>query len=54
MAGLGVIEQNEIFDNAIAGVWIRMHSNPLLRHNKIHDGRHGGICIYDSGKGKCA
>lgn len=49
--GLGVIEQNEIFDNAMAGVWIKTDSNPLLRHNKIHDGRDGGICIFNGGKG---
>ena len=50
--GLGVIEQNEIFDNAMAGVWIKTDSNPLLRHNKIHDGRDGGICIFNGGKGQ--
>ena len=50
--GLGVIEQNEIFDNAMAGVWIKTDSNPLLRHNKIHDGRDGGICIFNGGKGE--
>ena len=51
-SGLGMIEQNEIFDNAMAGVWIKTDSNPVLRHNKIHDGRDGGICIFNGGKGK--
>ena len=46
-----MIEQNEIFDNAMAGVWIKTDSNPVLRHNKIHDGRDGGICIFNGGKG---
>jgi F-box protein 11 len=50
-SGLGMIENNEIFDNAMAGVWIKTDSNPVLRHNKIHDGRDGGICIFNGGKG---
>ena len=24
----------------------------MLRYNKIHDGRDGGICIFNGGKGK--
>lgn len=50
--GLGVLEQNEIFDNAMAGVWIKTDSNPTLKRNKIYDGRDGGICIFNGGKGK--
>ena len=50
--GQGVIEHNEIFDNAMAGVWIKTDSNPMLRYNKIHDGRDGGICIFNGGKGE--
>jgi parallel beta-helix repeat protein len=49
--GLGVLEQNEIFDNAMAGVWIKTDSNPTLKRNKIFDGRDGGICIFNGGKG---
>lgn len=51
-SGLGFIEDNEIFDNAMAGVWIKTDSNPTLRRNKIHDGRDGGICIFNGGRGK--
>lgn len=51
MAGLGVLEHNEIFDNAMAGVWIKTDSNPTLRRNKIYDGRDGGVCIFNGGKG---
>lgn len=51
MLGLGFIEDNEIFDNAMAGVWIKTDSNPTLRRNKIHDGRDGGICIFNGGRG---
>jgi len=50
--GLGLIEQNEIFDNAMAGVWIKTDSNPILRKNKIYDGRDGGVCIFNGGRGK--
>ena len=50
--GLGIIEDNEIFDNAMAGVWIKTESNPILRRNKIHDGHEGGICIFNNGKGQ--
>ena len=50
--GLGNIEENEIFDNAMAGVWIKTDSNPVLKRNKIHDGRDGGICIFNGGKGE--
>lgn len=52
--GLGFIEDNEIFDNAMAGVWIKTDSNPTLRRNKIHDGRDGGICIFNGGRGNAA
>lgn len=50
--GLGILEQNEIFDNAMAGVWIKTDSNPTLRRNKIYDGRDGGVCIFNGGKGE--
>lgn len=52
--GLGLLEQNEIFDNAMAGVWIKTDSNPTLKRNKIFDGRDGGICIFNGGKGTIA
>lgn len=45
-----MLEQNEIFDNAMAGVWIKTDSNPTLKRNKIFDGRDGGICIFNGGK----
>lgn len=50
-AGLGLLEENEIFDNAMAGVWIKTESNPVLRRNKIHHGREGGVCVFNCGKG---
>lgn len=38
----------------MAGVWIKTDSNPTLRRNKIHDGRDGGICIFNGGRGAWA
>lgn len=38
----------------MAGVWIKTDSNPTLRRNKIHDGRDGGICIFNGGRGPLA
>ena len=52
-AGLGILEDNEIFDNATAGVWIKTDSNPVLKRNRIHDGLEGGVCIFNGGKGAC-
>uniref|UniRef100_A0A1B0FLG9 Right handed beta helix domain-containing protein n=1 Tax=Glossina morsitans morsitans TaxID=37546 RepID=A0A1B0FLG9_GLOMM len=49
--GLGLLEQNELFDNTMAGVWIKADSNPTLKRNKIYDGRDSRICIFNGGKG---
>jgi F-box protein 11 len=35
----------------MAGVWIKTDSNPVLRRNKIYDGRDGGVCIFNKGRG---
>ena len=51
VAGLGLLEDNEIFDNAMAGVWIKTESDPILKRNKIHEGKEGGNCIFNGGKG---
>ena len=49
-----VRENLEIFDgsqkHASYNV-IVLFSNPLIRHNKIHSGCHGGIYIHDKGYG---
>lgn len=42
---LGVLEENEIFRNAQAGVLISTESNPTLRRNRIFDGRAAGLEI---------
>ena len=40
--GRGLIENNEIYGNALAGIQIRSNSNPIVRKNRIHHGKHGG------------
>lgn len=37
--------------NALAGIQIRTNSDPIVRHNKIHDGQHGGIYVHEKGQG---
>ena len=46
--GRGLIEQNNIYGNALAGIQIRTCSDPIVRLNKIHDGLHGGIYVVSS------
>ena len=45
----GVYEDNEICRNALAGVWVKNHSNPIMRRNHIHNGRDVGIFTFDNG-----
>lgn len=42
---IGVLEDNEIFRNAQAGVLISTESAPVLRRNRIYDGRGAGVEI---------
>lgn len=37
--GQGLIEYNEVYANALAGIWITTGSTPMLRHNRIHSGK---------------
>lgn len=37
--GQGLIEENEVFANTLAGVWITTGSTPVLRRNRIHSGK---------------
>lgn len=46
--GRGLIENNDIYGNALAGIQIRTNSCPIVRHNKIHDGQHGGIYVVNT------
>lgn len=47
----GIYEDNEISRNALAGVWVKNHANPIMRRNHIHHGRDVGIFTFDSGLG---
>ena len=49
--GQGVIEDNEIYGNALSGVQIQEGGNPILKRNKIHDGKSAGIFVYENGQG---
>ena len=49
--GQGVLEDNEIFANALSGIAIREGGNPTVRRNRIHDGKKSGIYVYENGQG---
>ena len=49
--GNGLLEDNDIYDNAGSGVEVRSSSNPTVRRNSIRDGRTGGVYVYDKGEG---
>lgn len=42
---IGILEENDIFRNAQAGVLISTNSHPSLRRNRIFDGNAAGIEI---------
>ena len=41
----GLLEENEIYRNAQAGVLISTESHPTLRRNRIYEGKAAGIEI---------
>ncbi|KAL5009208.1 hypothetical protein ScPMuIL_014789 [Solemya velum] len=47
----GTYEDNDISGNALAGIWVKNHANPIMRRNHIHQGRDVGIFTFDSGLG---
>jgi F-box protein 11 len=48
---MGTIEENDIYGNTLAGVWVTTGSQPVLRRNRIHDGKQVGVYFYDRGGG---
>lgn len=49
LSALGLLEENDIFRNAQAGVLISTNSHPVLRKNRIFDGFAAGVwrkCAY--------
>jgi parallel beta-helix repeat protein len=49
--GYGVIENNEIFGNALSGIGISKGGNPTVRGNKIRDGKQDGVMVEENGLG---
>lgn len=49
--GLGLLEDNDIYGNTLSGVWIKTDANPVLRRNKIYDGKESGVCVFSNGRG---
>uniref|UniRef100_A0A3Q2P145 F-box protein 11a n=1 Tax=Fundulus heteroclitus TaxID=8078 RepID=A0A3Q2P145_FUNHE len=47
----GIYEDNEISNNALAGIWVKNHGNPIIRRNHIHHGRDVGVFTFDHGLG---
>jgi F-box protein 11 len=46
-----MLEENEIFANALSGVQIDRGGNPTLRRNRIHDGKQDGVYVLENGEG---
>lgn len=42
---IGLLEENDIFRNAQAGVLISTNSHPVLRKNRIFDGFAAGLYV---------
>ena len=49
--GRGLVEDNDIFANRRAGVAILKEGAPLVKGNRIHDGRDSGVLVCENGKG---
>ena len=45
----GTYEDNEIYNNRLAGLWVKGGANPVVRRNSIHHGRDAGLFIFDGG-----
>ena len=46
-----LLEDNDISDNALAGVEIKTGGDPTVRHNQIHDGEMHGVMVQTDGRG---
>jgi parallel beta-helix repeat protein len=40
-----------VFGNSLAGVTVREGAEPVVRRNRIHDGKSVGIHVHDNGRG---
>ena len=43
----GILEENDIHSNRIAGIEIKQEANPIVMRCKIHHGSTGGVYIHD-------
>ena len=50
--GQGMIEENDIFANANAGIAIRSGGNPTVRSNRIYENAYQAIWVYTQGGGR--
>uniref|UniRef100_A0A673MAZ1 DNA mismatch repair protein Msh2-like n=1 Tax=Sinocyclocheilus rhinocerous TaxID=307959 RepID=A0A673MAZ1_9TELE len=50
-AQVGNLHGVEISNNALAGIWVKNHGNPIIRRNHIHHGRDVGVFTFDHGMG---
>jgi len=48
----GLIEDNDIYANARAGVAILSGGNPVVRANRIHHGKDSGVLVSERGRGR--
>lgn len=45
----GIFEDNDIFANRLAGIWVKSGANPIMRRNEVHHGKDAGFFIFDGG-----
>lgn len=45
----GLYEDNEINNNALAGIKVKNGASPIMRRNHIHHGRDVGVLTFDNG-----
>ena len=50
-SGRGLLEENDIFDNAFTGVLVSSGSRPILKKNRIFGGKAAGIEVTNGGGG---
>ena len=45
------MEDNDVFANGGPGIGIDVDGEPVVRNNRIQDGKTHGICVYAGGRG---
>ena len=49
--GQGVIDDNDISGNALAGIEIRTGANPTVRNNRVNENKTFGVRVSAKGRG---